>query len=538
MGLFHIEMNINKIMIDKLKLAWETFHPRCFTVSLKKQYPDVYKWVIDQEIDIITKTLSDKVFVILNPIRPKCKSNKCPNLVHSLDRNGWVKYCSSSCKGKDNSLNFRNKARETSLKNWGVENPAQHEDIKNKMKDTMVERYGVEFAKRSPLIQNKTKETMVERYGVEFAIQHPDFREKIKNTCIEKYGVENSSQKNISKDTWEKLSNQSWLMENNKLMSMDALSQSLGVSVATLSKHFRILNIDPVNRNKSTAEIEITNYIADKLGSDYNIQTGTKKLIYPFEIDIYLEQHGVGIEYNGSWYHSEINGKERDYHIGKTKLCAAKNVKLIHIWEHEYKRNKDIILSKINHICGKSKSIYGRKCQIKEITTEEAKSFLNLTHIQGPSINKVRMGLYYLDELVAVMTFGKTRFNKNYEWELLRYSSKLYHNIVGGFSKLLKYFINKYSPKSIITYSDKGWSVGDVYKSNGFSFLKTIPPSYFYTNDYVKFHNRINFQKKKLPKILAQYDDTLTEWENMKNNGYDRIWNCGNDSWVWINTAC
>jgi len=520
-------------MIDKLKLAWETFHSRSFAVSLKKHHPEIYKWVQEQTISISAKTLSDKVFVLLNPYQPTCNNNGCENKVTTLSRNGWSSYCCLKCKGQHNSSKSREKAKATSIANWGVENPAQHLSVKDKIKNTMIDRYGVEFAKKSPLLRDKTKNTMVLKYGVEYAIQYPEFRDKIKKTCLEKYGVENAAQKDISVETFNKLNDVNWLIEKNKKSTMLSMSSELNISVVTLAKAFKKFNIEPAGHNKSTAEIEISNFIQEKLGNNRKLQLGTKKIIYPFEIDIFIEDINVAIEYNGGWYHSELNGKERDYHIGKTNLCLDKKIKLIHIWEHEYKNKKDIVLSKLNHICGKSTTVYARKCKLSEISLDTANQFLNTTHIQGSSISKHRLGLFNNNELVAVMTFGKTRFNKNYEWELLRYSSKLNHNIVGGFSKLLSCFIKTFNPQSIITYSDKAWSTGDVYKKNGFKFLNTIPPSYFYTKNYADFYNRINFQKKKLQTMLDTFDPKLTEWENMQNNGYDRIWNCGNDSWVW-----
>lgn len=521
-------------MIEKLKLAWETLHPRSFTVSLRKQYPDIYAWVQSQIIPVAVATLADKVYVILNSTQPTCSNTPCSNKITRVNRDGWAKYCCSQCKGRHNSSKSRDKARLTSMANWAVENPVQNSHIRDKMKNTMIERYGVEFAKKSPLLQDKTKTTMIEKYGVEYAIQYPEFKEKIRQTCLAKYGVENSAQKNISVDTFSKLNDQGWLLEANKRQSMGPISEELGISIVTLSTAFRKFNIEPAGHNKSMAEIEISNFIQGKLGQEYKLQLGTKKVIHPFELDIYLEDRNVAIEYNGSWYHSELNGKEKDYHIGKTTMCSDKGIRLIHIWEHEYAEKKDIILSKLAHICGQSVPIYARKCNIREIPLAVSNAFLDATHTQGSSISKCRLGLFQDTELVAVMTFGKTRFNKNYEWELLRFSSKLNHNVVGGFSRLLRYFIRSHAPASIITYSDKAWSIGEVYESNGFNFLHTIPPSYFYTNNYKTFHNRINFQKKKLPGILLNYDPNLTEWENMKSNGYDRIWNCGNDAWVWI----
>lgn len=133
------------------------------------------------------------------------------------------------------------------------------------------------------------------------------------------------------------------------------------------------------------------------------------------------------------------------------------------------------------------------------------------------------------------MTFGKLRSAlgnkniKNNNWELYRFCSKINTVIIGGASKLLKHFINHHSPDKIISYSDKRWSVGNLYESIGFKLTSNGVPNYWYFgrgNSY-KRHHRFAFAKHTLSKKLKTFDNSLSEWENMKNNGYDRIWDCG-----------
>jgi hypothetical protein len=126
------------------------------------------------------------------------------------------------------------------------------------------------------------------------------------------------------------------------------------------------------------------------------------------------------------------------------------------------------------------------------------------------------------------MTFGKSRYNKAYEYELLRFANKCNINVIGGFSKLLKYFITTYSPKSIITYADRRFSNGNVYEKNNFTFLHNSKPNYYYTKYDKHLYSRVVFQKHKLNNKLEVFNSELTEWENMQLNNYDRIWDCGN----------
>ena len=162
-----------------------------------------------------------------------------------------------------------------------------------------------------------------------------------------------------------------------------------------------------------------------------------------------------------------------------------------------------------------------------------AKSFLFNNHLQGEINGRKYIGLFYDKELVSLLIMGKSRFNKKYEWEILRFCNKLNTTVLGGLSKLLKYFERKYNPKSIITYVDARYGIGTGYEKCGFKSLGMSSPSYYYIKDYIQLESRFKYQKHKLSKILKKFDPTLTEWENMQLNGYDRIWDCGNYVYEW-----
>ena len=150
-------------------------------------------------------------------------------------------------------------------------------------------------------------------------------------------------------------------------------------------------------------------------------------------------------------------GKDKNYHLNKTIECEKVGYRLIHIFEHEWVNKQKIIKAKLKSLFGVEQTrIYARKCIIKEISTDIKNEFLNTYHIQGEDKSKVKLGLFYEEKLVAVMTFGKPRFNKNYEYELIRYATS--KHVIGGAGKLLKYFERNYKPKSIITYSDRRFS--------------------------------------------------------------------------------
>lgn len=285
---------------------------------------------------------------------------------------------------------------------------------------------------------------------------------------------------------------------------------------------------------QSHGEQELSDIIRD---SRIYIETNVRSLIYPKEIDIYIPSKRTAIEFNGLFWHSELGGKDKYYHLNKTLACEKKGIQLIHVFENEWLQSRDLVISRILSKLGKSKRIYARKCNIHRVSSSDAKLFLNQNHIQKFRPASIHIGLEYAGNLVAIMSFGQSRFNKHIQWELIRYCSKLDTVVVGGASKIFKFFVKHYNPISIISYSDKRWNVGNLYRQLGFGFSHTSNPNYYYFlqrgSSQQRLLSRQNFQKHKLEGKLEKFDSNITEWENMKNNGYNRIWDCGNDVFVW-----
>ena len=126
------------------------------------------------------------------------------------------------------------------------------------------------------------------------------------------------------------------------------------------------------------------------------------------------------------------------------------------------------------------------------------------------------------------MTFGKPRFNKNYQYELIRYATLNGYRVIGGAGKLLKYFERTYKPQSIITYADRRYSQGNMYLKLNFKFSEFSKPNYYWVKDNYCL-TRYQCQKSKLKNILnSDFNDELSEQDNMKINGWNRIYDCGN----------
>lgn len=287
------------------------------------------------------------------------------------------------------------------------------------------------------------------------------------------------------------------------------------------------------NCNSSTKEKEIVEFIK----SIYNceIYNNDRKLLDGKEIDIFIPSMKMAFEFDGVFWHNE-NNKPNDYHLWKTLECEKHGVRLIHIFEDEWIYKKDIWKSMISNLLGVTKNkIYARKCIVKEVETKECTDFLIKNHIQGWCPSQIKLGLYYNNELVSIMTFGKSRHfigNGKMEYELLRFCNKLNTNVVGGASKLFKHFVNTYNPNSVLSYCDRRWSKGNLYNNLGFTFSHFSKPNYYYVIGNVR-KNRFNYRKSILVKKYGCHQD-MSESEFCKRQKWYRIYDCGTAVYEWF----
>lgn len=256
-------------------------------------------------------------------------------------------------------------------------------------------------------------------------------------------------------------------------------------------------------------------------------------LIHPYELDIVIPSKKIAIEYCGLYWHSELMGKGRKYHIDKLNKCLNIGYRLITIFDDEWFNKRKVTESRLLNILGlnKLKSIHARKCLIKVISAQDAMCFCNENHLQGYTGSCIKVGAFYNDELISIMTFSRPSIAKGYHldnpllWELSRFCSKIGYRIVGVASKLLTYFKRNYEWDEIFSYADRRWSDGNVYEKMGFKFDHFTQPNYWYTKGINRIH-RFNLRKK--------YDDPkdVTEWELRKAEGWNRIWDCGNLKYI------
>lgn len=336
----------------------------------------------------------------------------------------------------------------------------------------------------------------------------------------------------VTDDQHSLLSNKETLVDlhHDQQLHVLQIAQLIGVDPLTIVRRLNDHNIERRYYNHSAGCAELIQFLQD-LG--INVTTNNRSLIKPYEIDIFLPDYNIGIEYNGIYWHSELAGRDKDYHLNKLQLCNVEGIRLIQIWENEWLQQPHIVKSRIKSMLGINKRVFARKCVVVKLTAKQSREFLTSAHIQGHVNGSHYLGLQYDGEIVALMSFGQSRFEKN-TIELLRYANMLNTNVIGGASKLFKYFIRNYNPTQVVSYSDKRWNTGKLYKQLGFNYVSDSKPNYFYFKGGLQLLSRIQFQKHKLKDKLDFFDPKLTEWENMVSNGYNRIWDCGNSKWVFI----
>ncbi len=481
----------------------------------------------------------------------------------------------------------KEKVKKTNLEKYGVENVFQNKEIQEKYKSSMIEKYGVDnpnklkevrdkidstnlekYGVKSPLqnkeVLNKLKETNLDRYGFISPLQNKEIKEKAINSLYDNYGVKSPLQNKEIKEKALKTNLEKY--KNEIPAKLEEFKEKTRLSI------FKKIYYNLLERNKNLVEplfnleqydgrmyenkyewkcLKCGNIFKDHLYSGhiprckicFPITTGysnkekevaefVKSLAFEIienyrlenkELDVFIPSLNFGIEFDGIYWHSD-EYKNELYHYHKTKFFKERNIDIIHIFEDEWDNKQEIVKSIIKSRLNKfDRIIYARKCIVKIPTTEEERNFLNDNHIQGFVPSKHCVGLYYEDELVSLMSFGYSRFNKNYEWELLRFVNKLNTKIIGGASKL---FSNSGINYNIISYCDRRYFTGEIYKVLGFNLIGKSKPNYYYVKDNNRY-SRIKFQKHKLKDLLENFDEELTENENMYRNGYNKIYDCG-----------
>jgi hypothetical protein len=258
------------------------------------------------------------------------------------------------------------------------------------------------------------------------------------------------------------------------------------------------------------------------------------------ELDIFIPSKHIAIEFNGCMWHTEqFGGKSTVYHLAKTEICEYSGVRLIHVFEDEWHLHQEMVKRRIAHILGFSMqpSIYARKCTVREISIEEAKTFLDAYDMSGFSYANVHFGMFSDNNLLAVMSLRITGEN---EWQLSRFATNDNYRLVGACGKLLSYFKERYNPNRSISYADRRWTTAahNMYTATGFTFSGYTKPLYRYYNQKQDRYKR--WHERTVRNILLKHGwktSGLSKLEMARSLGYDRIWDCGLIRYVWSKSS-
>ena len=562
-------------MIDQLKMEGLFLSNGNFNSSYIRKFnrtltPERKIWYDS----LLGSSLSEKIYNLINNITEFPKCLVCFSPVRFISyKEGYRTYCSGKCRQKGETETIQ----KTNLKKYGSKAPAGNREIQEKIKKTTFEKYGIKN-----IFQDKEKiqKSIKDKYGVGNVMQVESVKERLKKTNLAKYGVEYSA---AAKDIIEKRGvtnkekygnicslqgkeQQTIIREEKRKVFWNTLLNSnrlkeVAIPLFTIEEYRNTVDEKGQTINYPWKCTKCGNSFEDYIANGkiprcpfcyppliqgimekdladwikYEFPTikiikNTRKIISPMELDIYLPDYNLAIEFDEIYWHCENStGGKRDssYHIGKTKRCEEKGITLIHIWDNEWYEKKEVVKSIIKSKLGLLTKIGARQCVLKGVSSEDSKIFLNENHIQGYAPASIRYGLYYKDELVCFIAIAKNRFKIN-TYEIVRFVNKIGIQVMGGLSKLWKE-VKKVLPQDyiLVSYVDLRYFIGKSNEILGLKYSHTNPPSYHYTKDYKTLLNRMGYQKSLLKKKLFTYDPQLTEWSNMQLNGYDRIWDCG-----------
>lgn len=394
--------------------------------------------------------------------------------------------------GVDYFFSNRDKFKEISLERYGTEHPMQNEQIKIKLSTTKYLNWGDMNYNN----QEQFEKTFMERYGVKRPFDIQEFKDKSKQTKLNKYGDENY---------------------NNREKALETVYKKYG-------KDFYEKQISNIGNRISKINKEFAKYLDT---DEFEFPIG--KFSYDIKKDMTLIEIDPTFTHN-SYEHKlfgKFGGLDEDYHYNKSSIARQVGYECIHVFDwDDWEKIKCMLQSK--------QTLYARNLIFKEVSLEDTENFLNQYHLQNNCKGQqIRYGLYRDNELIEIMTFGKPRYNKNYEWELLRLCTKAEYKVVGGAERLFKHFIEMQNPDSIISYCDFSKFGGDVYGRLGFKQRGKPKPSKHWSRGEEHITDNLLRQRGYDQLFNTNYGKGTSNEELMLENGWLPIYDCGQLTFIW-----
>jgi len=300
------------------------------------------------------------------------------------------------------------------------------------------------------------------------------------------------------------------------------------------------------NHMKSKPEQEI----ADFMSLFTPVVQRDRSIIAPKELDIYLPEHDLAIEYCGMYWHTHKDQadekKNKLRHAEKHRLCAEKGIRLITIYETEWLERPRTMRRLLRAATGNMRGkLMARKCELRKATNAEARAFYNTYHPQGGNGHGEHYALFWRNKMVACMRFtlgGNDRGHgaKDRQWTLSRYATRL--SVAGAASRLFKAFVRDMQPDAVKSFSDNRLFSGGMYEQLGFELVEDVGPDYQVWSPRIGLRPKPHYQRRALPKRLKEHGieenfdpktDSRTEAQMTYLMGAGRIYDCGKKRWVW-----
>lgn len=435
------------------------------------------------------------------------------------------------CESPLGSKEIREKSRKTLMEKYGTDNPMKVDSIKKMVETTNLKKYGFNRPLKNEDIKQKSINTCLKKYGVSYALQSDDVKFKGSETSLKKYGTKHPMQSDIVKNK-VKETNKNKYGVTCVLKSHEIQDKIVKTNLKKYGVPYHCMTQKCIDANGHIIS-NVNRHFAEYIKDNFNIDSEFEFRINRSSYDLHILNSDILIELNPTYTHNSTVGPifgnnqksplNFDYHLSKTKLAQSNNYHCIHIfdWDDWFK-----VASLINPI---KTRIYARNCKIvNDIPLDECKEFLNKYHLQNTCKGQsVRIGLYYEGKLVQLMTFGKPRYNKNYQWELIRYCTHGDYSITGGSQRLFKYFIKNYNPESIISYCDNSKFNGNVYDTLGFNKINLTGPTAHWFNGEIHVTDSLLRQRGFDQLFGTNYGKGVSNEELMIAYGFVKVYDCG-----------
>lgn len=492
-----------------------------------------------------TCIICHKEFITDNPSKKICPNThyrKCPFCGKDVV---WNK--TQPFKGCRDCVyqNAVKKRKKTMTEKYGAPTTLQSKQLTSKYKDTMAERYGESNPMLLKQFQQKAQQTNLERYGAPNVMQNRDIAhksaqermkdmpaivERIKDTWMTKYGVDNVSKlpQTIDKITATFITKygvkRAAQVPEFRQKMIDTNMQKFGVPFYVQTKECRESNGNTI----SHINLEFSERLT-RLGIPHTMEFKLGRKSY----DIKLDNTNILIEINPTYTHNIVgnhwnkHGIPEDYHLEKTLKAESSGYRCIHVFDWDD-------WNKVMEIIEPTKSIYARNCSIFILNSEVSENLLRLHHLQGTCRGQLlHVGLVYEGQLVQVMTFGKSRYNNNYDMELLRMCTSPGYRVIGGASKLFSWVTGTYELSNIISYCDRSKFTGDVYERMGMKLHHISPPQEVWSKGKERITANL-LRKHGYDRIFhTDYGKGTSNELLMLQNGWLPVYDCGQAIYVY-----